>query len=77
MSVKAFSRIKVDALGNSLVVQGLELSTSTVLGLCSIPGWGTKIPQATWCGQKKKKERKKKKVDVLKRSVKASVATAM
>ena len=23
-------------------------------GLGSIPGWGTEIPQATWCGQKKK-----------------------
>ena len=21
-----------------------------------IPGWGTKIPQAEWCGQKKKKK---------------------
>ena len=22
----------------------------------SIPGWGTKIPHATWCGKKKKKK---------------------
>ena len=27
----------------------------------SIPGRGIKIPQATWCGQKKKKKKKKKK----------------
>ena len=28
-------------------------------GLGSIPGWGTKITQASWRGKKKKKERKK------------------
>ena len=40
-------------LGNSLVVQwlGLLASASGVTG--SIPGWGTKIPQAAWHGQKK------------------------
>ena len=26
-------------------------------GLGSIPGWGTKIPQAEWCGQEKKKKK--------------------
>ena len=30
------------------------LHTSTVEALGSIPGWGTKIPQASRCGQKKK-----------------------
>ena len=34
--------------GNSLVVQWLGLSTLTALALNSIPGPGTKIPQATW-----------------------------
>ena len=28
-------------------------------GLGSIPGQGTKIPQAVWCGQEKKKEKKR------------------
>ena len=27
-------------------------------GLGSIPGWGTKIPQATWRGTAKKKKKK-------------------
>ena len=27
----------------------------------SIPGWGTTIPQASWCGKKKKKEKNKSK----------------
>ena len=38
---------------NSLVVQWLGLGTFTAGGLCSIPGWGTKIPQAVWHGKKK------------------------
>ena len=33
-------------IGNSLVVQWLGLRTVTAAGLCSIPGQGTKIPQA-------------------------------
>ena len=36
-----------------LVVQHLRLCTSTE---GSIPGWGTKIPHAMPCGQKKKKD---------------------
>ena len=40
----------------SLGVQGLELHTSTVGGTGLIPGQGTKIPQASWSGQKKKKK---------------------
>ena len=39
-------------LGNSLVVQWLGLSAFTAKGTGSIPGQGTKIPQATH--QKKK-----------------------
>ena len=42
-------------LGNSLVVQWLGLHALTAEGPGSIPGRGTKIPQATWYGQKKKK----------------------
>ena len=41
--------------GTSLVVQWLILHASTAGGTGWIPGWGTKIPQATWRGQKKKK----------------------
>ena len=40
--------------GTSLVVQWLGLRVSTAGGLGSIPGWGTKILQATQCGQKKR-----------------------
>ena len=37
-----------------LAVWCLELHASTAGGLGSIPGWGTKIPQALWCGGKNK-----------------------
>ena len=35
--------------------QWLELHTLTAEGLGSIPGWGTKIPQAMWYSQKEKR----------------------
>ena len=38
------------------MVQWLRLHTLTVEGVDQIPGWGTKIPQAPWHGQKKKRE---------------------
>ena len=41
-------------IGNSLVAQWLGLRTSPAGGLDLIPGWGTKIPQAARCNQKKK-----------------------
>ena len=40
--------------GISLEVQWLELCTSTARDMGLIPGWGTKIPQGRWQGQKKK-----------------------
>ena len=40
-------------VGISLVVQWLGLSTFTAVASDSIPGQGTKIPQALWQGQKK------------------------
>ena len=43
---------------NSLEVQWLELCALTTEGVGSIPGQGTKIPQAAWPGQKKKKKKK-------------------
>ena len=33
---------------------GMWAFTAMDLGL--IPGWGANIPQATWCGKKKKKK---------------------
>ena len=46
-------------LGSSLVVQWLGLCF-TAEGLGSIPGPGTKIPQAMWHGQKIKEKKKRK-----------------
>ena len=48
------SRIEI-FVGNSLVVQWLEFHVSTAEGPGSIPGQGTKIPQAAWRSQKRKK----------------------
>ena len=39
---------------NSLAVQWLQLSAFTAGGRGLIPGWGTKILQATWHDRKKK-----------------------
>ena len=44
--------VKRQFTGNSLVVQWLELGTFTAKGPASIPGWGTKVPQAMPHGQK-------------------------
>ena len=48
-------RSKVE-LGTSLAVQWLELGAFTAVGPGSIPGRGTKIPQAPQHGQKDKVE---------------------
>ena len=42
---------------DSLVVQWLRLCTSKAGATGSIPGWGTKIPHATWHGQNIKKKK--------------------
>ena len=44
-------------LGTSLAVQCLRVCASTARGTGPIPGRGTKILLATWCGQKKKKKK--------------------
>ena len=44
--------IKMSTLGNSLVVQWLGLHVLTAKDVGSIPSWGTKILQITWCSQK-------------------------
>ena len=49
---------EAEGLRNSLEAQQLELLTFTAEGLGSIPGQGTKIPQATWFGKKKRKKAK-------------------
>ena len=49
--------LKAEIQGNSLAIQWLRLCTLTAEGLGSIPGQGTKIPQAMRHGQKKKKKR--------------------
>ena len=46
---------QIQPKGTSLAVQCLRICTSTAGGTGSIPGWGTKVPHAVWCGQKKKK----------------------
>ena len=55
-----FIKIKISihqstCLGTSLAVQWLRRHTPNAGGTGSIPGQGTKIPNASWCGQKKKK----------------------
>ena len=47
-------------IGNSLVIQWLGLHIVTAKGPGSIPGGGTKIPQAAWHSQKKKKREREK-----------------
>ena len=44
-------------IGNCLAVQWLGQHAFTAVGQDSIPGQETKIPQATRCSQKKKKEK--------------------
>ena len=51
-------------VGNSLVVQWLGLCVLTAEG-SSIPGRGTKIPQAMWQGQKKKKKNERERNVIL------------
>ena len=48
--------LNLDFTGNSLAVQWLGLRTSTAGDTSSIPGQGTKIPQAMRHSQKKKKK---------------------
>ena len=47
--------------GNSLEVQWLGLWALTAGGLGSIPGRGTKIPQAAQCGQKQQQQQQQQK----------------
>ena len=48
-------RFRAKIKENFLAVQWLRLGAFTAVGLDSIPGWGTKILQATWRGKNKTK----------------------
>ena len=48
--------IRIEPLGNSLAVQWLGLHAFTAENMGSIPGRGTKIPQAAWHGQERKRK---------------------
>ena len=50
--------VKLSLWGNFPAFQWLGLCTSTAAGPGSIPGQGTKIPQAALCGLKKTKQNK-------------------
>ena len=45
--------------GISVVVQWLEFHPSTTGSMGLIPSWGTKIPQAMQCSQKKKRKKER------------------
>ena len=49
--------VRINSLGNSLVVQWLALCASTAGGMGLIPGQGTKIPHARGAARKKKKNK--------------------
>ena len=53
-------------MGTSLVAQWLGLCASKAGGVCSIPGWGTKITHVSWLSQKigKKKKTYKNKIEL-------------
>ena len=48
----------IGALGTSLVIQWLSLCASNAGDVGSTPCWETKIPLATWHGQKIKEKKK-------------------
>ena len=48
--------------GNSLVIQWLGFCPLIAEDLGSVSGQGTKIPQATWCGQKRKEKKRHKRM---------------
>ena len=56
--MKESAKLKIEIIGNSLVVQCLELWPSTAEGMGSIPGQGTKILDAS-------QKRKKKKIKLI------------
>ena len=46
------SSVKYRRTGTSLAIQWLEIHTSAIGDMSSIPDWGTKIPHAMQHGQK-------------------------
>ena len=45
---KIYKRLRGEFFASPVV----RFNAFTVIDLSSIPGWGNKIPQATWCDQK-------------------------
>ena len=58
--IRQISKENHRSKGNSLAVQRLGLHALTAEDLGSIPGQGTKIPQALWRGHKTKQNNNKK-----------------
>ena len=52
--------LRWESWGNPLVVQWLKLHAFTAEGVALILGWGTKILQVVWLGQKNKTKNKQK-----------------
>ena len=61
-----FPQLKKKKLGNSLAVQWLGVRTFIAKGPGSVLGWGAKIPQAAWHGQKINNNNNKKKTQEFK-----------
>ena len=51
-----FPSVRESFRGTYRVVQWLRLHTSSAGGAGSVPGWGTKIPLATWTAKERKRE---------------------
>ena len=67
--------LKISIQGTSLV-QWLRLRPSTAGGTGWIPGGVTKIPRASWCSQKKKRERGKFKTSLVAQRVRLHAPNA-
>ena len=57
LKISQFFCVQNKFLGTCLAVQWLGLCALIAEGMGSIPVWGTKIPQAMWCGQKTKQNK--------------------
>ena len=53
LRLDAEAESRKERAGTSLAVQWLRLYTPNAQGMGSIPGWGTRVPHAAWCGQKR------------------------
>ena len=53
LRLDAEAESRKERAGTSLAVQWLRLYTPNAQGMGSIPGWGTRVSHAAWCGQKR------------------------